>query len=129
MSNVYKLTNYTVDDISKIPLLGNYKKEDVWIYAICRKECFLEKIEKDPSYLQNLEDILELHIFNKDEEYRYIKSKINEKNEFVLIQDSVGIEKFEDWMEFKETKIKVINYYDYEEGMIKFLNYRLSLKG
>ncbi len=132
----------------EVPLTaGNLSDfKNYWIYAIYRKACFILTVDKfiEKFREKDLKELfgeeLEVHIFNKDEEYRYVKNKLNKENLFQKITDTGTYEKFEDIMIFKNTikderftnddrgeiEIKVINYYKFEEGMIKFENYRLA---
>ncbi len=132
----------------KVPLTADALTafEGYWVYAIYRKACFILSVDefiekfkgKDVNKCYGEE--LEVHVFNEDEEYRYVKNKFTKEKCCLLIKDEGAYEKFEDIMIFKNTikdkhftsedrnkvEIKVINFYKFEDGMIKFENYRLA---
>ncbi len=118
-------SEYTLKNISTH--LKEDKFKGYYLYAIYRKKCLFQKIEKEFSLSNCYGEALEIHIFDSKEEYRYVKSKINKGDRFILIKDSDDMNIFKDYMYFGNNRVEVINYYTFDNGMIKFENYRLSV--
>lgn len=83
------------------------------------------------------EDLLELHIFDHEKEYRCIRKK-NGFLECVVSDENQNLfdDKYEETVYTikatnddcgQQCRVKVVNYIKYQDrGMIKFVNYRLS---
>ncbi len=122
MANIVSKLELTLENINYKDYAGKY------IYAIFRKECFIKKIDDSFEIPENVGEALEIHIFDENEELRYVKNKLNKNNEFIQIKDADSYKKYCDKMIFAGTKVDVINYYTFVDGMIQFVNYRLSFK-
>lgn len=86
----------------------------------------------------NVDSLLELHLFDDKEEYRYIKTKSKKKNIEVLITDSSveHTDTYEEKIYVNEKyvnakkEVTVVNYIKYtEDDLLTIVNYRLCEGG
>lgn len=122
-------------DITKAPDKGT-------IYAVSRKSILCKSYRKETLDKSILEDpgLLELHLFDKDTEYRCVKTrmhgymqKVLRKNEMEkeyddLYEESVFVLGTDpDKQEGLRKKVKVVNYIKYnEDDILTICNYRLE---
>ena len=108
------------------------------IYALSVHNVFFKEYNNEEELNKILDkalkDLLELHLFNEEKEYRFIKTRNkeiecvvcddNHKNNDVYKETIYIQDKFSKEMEQK--KVTIINYIDYENDLLKFINYRLK---
>ena len=120
-------------DLSRAPKRGI-------IYALFRDRVVferysIEKLEKSRFEGNNL---LELHLFDEDMEYRVIRTRMNGCKEMVISDDTAGAEDIyeeevllagrdADSRENLADTVKVVNYINYDENdLLKICGYRLQ---
>ena len=115
-------------ELKKVPnegyLLACFRSELVFSYQSGIQE-LLEK--------KGLENLLELHVFDENEEYRLLRTgkgkwiEVTVSDEKVQKEKKVECVKIEKKYEGVTKYINVINYIDYDEnGMISINQYRLT---
>lgn len=106
-----------------------------YVLAYFRK-CIVFERYSDASCIEKIltdnQQLLELHAFDDDKEYRYVLKDNGEALEHV-IEDEAGrdtkveLVKVEESLSSVMSSLKVVNYIDYDEnGMISINNYRLA---
>lgn len=123
-------------DISAAPkkglMLAYYRKK-----RIVFREYDLEKegLERLPVKEEEGGELLELHLFDADREFRAVRTEAGEGGYIVCrdISDSPGVRSVEEEVyleeDFRETAetLRIVNYIkDRENGMIQISNYRLA---
>ena len=114
-------------DLNRIPDTG-------YMLAYFRLELvFMESGIKEELQKRELEDLLELHIFDENKEYRLIRMQDGTWIETLVSDDVEQKDKKVECVKVEEKYahimkyLNVINYIDYDEnGMISIQNYRLS---
>lgn len=106
-------------DLSKAPKKGI-------MYALYKSGM----IYKEYDSLDKIDDkdLLELHLFDKKEEYRFIKARKKEI-EALITDETISYEDTYEEIVFLENegKIKVVNYISYDENdLLMIQNYRLE---
>lgn len=108
-------------DLSKAPEKGI-------MYALYRDKMVYQKYNSLAEVKVDEDRLLELHLFDKKEEYRFIKSRKKEIK--ALISDeTISYEDIYPEIIFTEDggKVKVINYISYDENdLLMIQNYRLA---
>lgn len=119
-------------DISNAPAKGR-------LYALLRDEVKFESYEalKDIEDIVNDEKLLELHLFDKEKEYRMIRTRMDgfvtaviddsQKCDDIYEETVFVLGKDVDQTENLKEKVTVVNYITYnEDDMITICNYRLK---
>ena len=114
----------------------NEAPQDGYMLACFRQEVVFQKDE--PSLRQKIdeqqENLLELHVFDRNKEYRLMRCETGEFIEAVVCdkdatEEKLKVEKVKLESRFEELMpyLQVINYIDYDEnGMLSVSNYRFA---
>ena len=121
--------------VTQINLEKDEVPKDGYVYACFREKVLFQKrdLELDKYILNNQAMLLELHIFDAQQEYRLIRCETGDFIEAVVNDEEAGVEKkveivqveggFASVMEC----LKVVNYIDYDNnGMLSISNYRFA---
>lgn len=120
-------------DLSKAPERGI-------IYALFRDRVVFERYSKEELEKSRFEgdNLLELHLFDEDTEYRMFRTRMNGCREMIIRDDTAGAEdiyveevlltgKDADSQENLADTVKVVNYIEYDENdLLKISGYRLQ---
>lgn len=105
-----------------------------YVLAFFRQEVLFQKLNQEikQKILKQQETLLELHVFDREQEYRLIRCETGEFIE-VVVNDEAASEKksetvqVEDRFENVMRYLQVVNYIDYDEnGMLSINNYRFA---
>lgn len=114
----------------------NWEKAPKEGYALAcfRQEVLFQKLEPGVvrQISENRDMLLELHVFDKEREYRLMRCGTGEFIETV-VSDENGIEKKEETVQVESRfeglmrYLRIVNYIDYDEnGMLSIRNYRFA---
>lgn len=120
-------------DLSKAPEKGI-------VYALFRDRVMFERYSMEELEKSRFEgnNLLELHLFDEDTEYRIIRTRMNGCQEMVISDEEIGFEdiyieeillanKDADNRENLVDTVKVVNYIDYDENdLLRISGYRLQ---
>lgn len=120
-------------DLSKAPEKGI-------VYALFRDRVMFERYSMEELEMSRFEgnNLLELHLFDEDTEYRIIRTRMNGCQEMVISDEEIGFEdiyieeillanKDADSRENLVDTVKVVNYIDYDENdLLRISGYRLQ---
>lgn len=120
-------------DLSKAPERGI-------VYALFRDRVMFERYSMEELEKSQFEgnNLLELHLFDEDTEYRIIRTRMNGCQEMVISDEEIGFEdiyieeilianKDADSRENLVDTVKVVNYIDYNENdLLRIRGYRLQ---
>lgn len=79
------------------------------------------------------DELLELHLFDDEKEYRFIKTRTKVIECVVSDDDYKDNDKYEETVCVQESfkkgpkMVDIINYIEYEDDLLKFVNYRLKM--
>lgn len=108
--------------------------KDGYVLACFRQEVLFQKLDEEikQKVLKQQKTLLELHVFDREREYRLIRCEAGDFIEAVVDDraadekkiETVQVEgRFEKLMRY----LQVVNYIDYDEnGMLSINNYRLA---
>ena len=108
--------------------------EDGYVLACFRQEVVFQKLtpELEQKILEQQGTLLELHVFDREREYRLMRCETGDFIEAV-VNDEVSAERKVETVQVEERfenlmrYLQVINYIDYDEnGMLFISNYRFA---